>query len=241
LSEYVLLPAETVVGVPETLSNSEVAAMQPLSGCVADIFSAGIEMGDTVVILGQGVMGLNLMQLNRVLGAARTITVDIRDEAISLSRKLGADIVIDGRERSTIEAISEATNGVGADIVFECAGGDTDFGLSGRKTLNQALDIVRDEGKIVQVAVLNPDVDINVESVSSRGIKFLGSRGLCSLKLVEYALDLVQTDRVQLKPLITHVLEGLNKVPDAFEITANKSGYKAMNPAQVIVDSQVGL
>jgi threonine dehydrogenase-like Zn-dependent dehydrogenase len=46
---------------------------------------------------------------------------------------------------------------------------------------------------------------------------------------------LVATGLVKIKPTITHVLSGLDKVPEAFKITANKSKYDAVNPAQVIV------
>ena len=43
------------------------------------------------------------------------------------------------------------------------------------------------------------------------------------------------TGRVRLKPTITHVLQGMDKVPQAFEITANKGKYRAINPAQVMM------
>jgi hypothetical protein len=46
---------------------------------------------------------------------------------------------------------------------------------------------------------------------------------------------LAASGRVRLKPTITHVLRGLESVPQAFEITANKGKYKAINPAQVLL------
>jgi len=53
--------------------------------------------------------------------------------------------------------------------------------------------------------------------------------------MIAYAIDLVASKRVQIEPTVTHVLRGLDKVPEAFEITGNKAKYGAVNPAQIIV------
>jgi threonine dehydrogenase-like Zn-dependent dehydrogenase len=50
-----------------------------------------------------------------------------------------------------------------------------------------------------------------------------------------HTIDLVATKRVQVAPLVTHILDGIEKVSESFEITGNKAKYKAMNPAQVRV------
>ena len=52
---------------------------------------------------------------------------------------------------------------------------------------------------------------------------------------IEYTVRLVASGRVRLQPMITHVLDGLDAVPHAFEITANKGKYQAINPAQVVL------
>ena len=62
----------------------------------------------------------------------------------------------------------------------------------------------------------------------------MGSRH-CSHKLADYVIHLVASRRVQLTPLITHVLEGIEKVTEAFDITGNKAKYKAINPVQFVV------
>ena len=232
LAEYVLLPAEGVINIPNYISDSEAATMQPLSAAVAAAYAAEIDMGDTVVVLGQGVMGLYIMQFSQVCGAGKTIAVSGRDEALAISSQLGTDIVISASKMDPVEAVIEATEGMGSDVVFECGGGSHQ--LSDTERLAQAMSMVRDEGKIVQVAIVDPGTTLNVSSVHRRGIKYLGQI-YCSEKLMRYAIDSVKSKRVKLAPLVTHVLEGLDKVPEAFEITGNKSKYKAINPAQVIV------
>ena len=52
---------------------------------------------------------------------------------------------------------------------------------------------------------------------------------------LEHTVRLVSSGRVRLKPAITHVLQGIENVPKAFEITANKGKYQAINPAQVVM------
>lgn len=234
LAEYTLLPAESLMSIPNTITDSEATAMQPLVGAVADFYATGVEMGDTVVVLGQGVMGLNFTQLSRVRGTGKIIAVDVRDDILAISRRLGADITINARKSDPVEAVIEATEGVGADVVFECAGGSHQQGLSGTKTLIQAIKMVRDQGKITQIAMLETNAMLEISPINLRGIQYRGF-GSSTRKLAQYAIDLVASKRVQLAPLITHVLEGLDKVPEAFEITGNKAKYGAINPAQVVV------
>ena len=58
---------------------------------------------------------------------------------------------------------------------------------------------------------------------------------ISTLAHLEHTVRLVASGRVRLKPTITHVLHGLEAVPQAFEITANKGKYQAINPAQVVL------
>lgn len=234
LAEYVALPARAIASIPDSISDNEAAAMQPLVSVVGSVSAVKIKMGDTVAVLGQGVMGLNCMQVSRVCGAGKVIGIDVRDESLAVSSKLGADIVINARKTDPVEAVLKITDGVGADVVFECAGGSPGQGLSGLRTLNQALSMVSTGGKIMQLAFLSPEATLPISAVDKKGIHYMG-RKHSPPRLVRYTIDLVASKRVQLMPYITHVLEGLDKVPQAFEITGNKAKYGAVNPAQVVV------
>lgn len=234
LAEYVLLPAGSIASIPDSINDSEATAMQPLMVATGAVHATGIEMGDTVVVLGQGSMGLNVMQLSRVCNAGKAIAVDVRDDVLAFSSQFGADITINAHKTDLEEAVLEATGGVGADIVFECAGGSPERGLAGTKTLSQAIRVVRNQGKITQVALLAPNAAVEVSPLISKGIQYRGP-GAESQKLLRYTIELVSSKRVQLAPLVNYVLEGLERVPEAFEITGNKAKYGAINPAQVIV------
>jgi threonine dehydrogenase-like Zn-dependent dehydrogenase len=232
LAEYALLPGEGMMTLPPEVTDSEAAAMQPLVGTLGAIRLIGVEMGDTVVVLGQGSMGLNATQICRVCGAGKIIGVDINNQNLAMSARLGADVVIDANQGELVEAVLKATWGVGADLVFDCAGGSPKMGLAGMTTINQAMRMVRDQGKICQIALLGANAKVDVSSINSKGVLYRGL-GTSTAKLAQYAVDLVATKRVQLATLVTHVFDGLDKIPQAFEITGNKAKYKAINPAQV--------
>ncbi|MBI2908553.1 MAG: alcohol dehydrogenase catalytic domain-containing protein [Chloroflexi bacterium] len=233
-AEYTTVPAEILEVLPESVTDNEGACIQPLTGAVKSIAAARIQLGDTVAVIGQGPMGLYCLQLARVSGAGKIIGVDVRQESLALSRQLGADYTVNAREVDPVKAVLEYTEGIGADVVFEAAGGSPQQGLAGTTTLPQAMAMVRDLGKVVQVAWIGNSVTCPIDSWRERGITYLTSES-CPPKLTKWAVHLVATKRVQLAPLISHVLEGLDKVPEAFHITSHKSEYKATNPAQVVV------
>ena len=122
-AERALLPEIALVRVDDRISDSEAACLQSLSDSVAAVETAEMKIGDTVVVLGQGSMGLECLQIARVSGAGRIITVDVREEACAMSKQLGADCALNAGECDVVETIRDLTDGIGADIVFECAGG----------------------------------------------------------------------------------------------------------------------
>jgi threonine dehydrogenase-like Zn-dependent dehydrogenase len=233
-SEFAILPEIALVLVDDRITDSEAACLQSLSDSVAAVETAGLRVGDTVAIFGQGSMGFECMQVAKNCGAGRIITVDVRDEALTLSRSLGADLAINARTQDPVEAIRELTEGVGADVVFECAGGSPRQGLSGSSTLTQSIDAVRSGGKIIGVSWYGEPFPVDVDLLRERSLRYLFPDISTSAHL-EYTVRLVASGRIQVKPMVTHVLHGLGAVPEAFEITANKGKYQAISPAQVLL------
>src|SRR3954470_642396 len=232
-AERALLPEIALVRVDDRISDSEAACLQSLSDSVAAVETAGIGIGDSVAIYGQGSMGLECLQIAGCSGAGPIVTVDVRDEACRVSRELGAEVAINARNEDPVEAIRDLTGGNGADVVFECAGGSPKQGLAGSTTIMQALDAVRSGGKIVGVSWFGAPVELNVDLFRERSLRYVFP-DISTRAHLEFTVRLVATGRVRLKPTITHVLKGLESVPRAFEITANKGKYQAINPAQVV-------
>ena len=238
-AELALLPENALVRVDERLSDNEAACLQSLSDSLAAVETADLRLGDSVAIFGQGSMGLECLQAARCSGAGLTVTVDVREEACRLSSELGAHVAIDARNADPVEAIRDLTGGHGADIVFECAGGSPQQGLAGSKTLAQAIAAVRPGGKLVGVSWFGHPLEMDIDGLRERSLRLLFP-DISTYAHLEHTVRLAAGGQVQLKPMITHVLQGLESVPQAFEITANKGKYGAINPAQAVLEAGAG-
>src|SRR5262245_20942704 len=170
-AERAAVPAIALVKVDDRISDSEAACLQSLSDSVAAVETAGLRVADTVAILGQGSMGLECLQIARLTGAGQVITVDVRDEACRISRELGADHALNAKTCDVVATIREVTGGVGADVVFECAGGSPKQGLAGSRTLDQAVEAVRSGGTIVGVSWFGGPLSLNVDRLRERSLR----------------------------------------------------------------------
>ena len=107
------------------------------SGAVSWVDIEDIQPYDTVVILGQGLVGSLLMQVAKANGRGRIIAVDTLDSRCTLSEELGADVVINASDEDPIRAVHKITNGVGAHIVVYAVGGP-----AGPRAFDQGLDML---------------------------------------------------------------------------------------------------
>src|SRR5262249_59242268 len=128
-SERAILPEISLVKLDDRISDSEGACLQSLSDSVASVETADIAMGDSVVVLGQGSMGLECMQIARLSGAGLVITVDVRDESCRISKELGGGHAINAKKDDPVAAIRDLTGGGGAASRLQFAGGPLAQGL----------------------------------------------------------------------------------------------------------------
>jgi len=232
-SDYVLLQESGLVVVPEVLTNSEAANLQPLADCVAAVETTRLKEGDSVAIYGAGCLGMSTTQIVRAKGAGKVIVVDIKDENLELAKKLGATHTINGRNQDPIEAIRELTGG-GADLIFDCAGGNPKKGLAGTVVLNQAIKSVRPEGELHILAMYGDSVLFPIGEARTYG-KLISFAKFTTLHHMEIGAQLIAEKKLDVASMVTHVLYGLEKVPQMFEITGNKTSVKSLNPAQVVI------
>ena len=233
-AELALVPAETLVPVPTQVSDSEGAAIQALSEAVAGVAAAGIRPGCVCVVIGQGVMGLGSMQTARVSGAGVVIGIDVRENSLKLAKELGADLVVNARDADPVSAVMELTAGRGADVVIDAAGGPPEQGLGGSRTLEQAAAMVRDEGVIVGQALMGEGTFLAYHLFRHRAIRYVFP-SVITRTLFRHVVNLVATRRVLVEPTITTILNGIESVPRAFELTEHKGDSGLINPAQVVL------
>ena len=127
----------------------EAGTFLPLAtSAVAWSDSSGVKAGDTVVVLGQGLVGSLMMQVLRGYNPERIITVDALPLRCELSTQLGADVSINADEIDPVEEVRRLTDGKGADLVIDCVGG-----YAGIKSFEQAQDMTRQFGTIQLIAL----------------------------------------------------------------------------------------
>lgn len=232
-SEYAAVPMDALAKIPDGISDWEGAALQPLSSCVHNIQELAVTLGDTVLVLGQGVMGLNSAQAAKAAGADTVIGVDRRAEILDLAAKLGADIIIDASKENVVDRVMDLTQGKGVPIVIEAASGSPTVGLSGGSTVSDAVACVAKGGKILSIPHFHQPVTLDFNVLRSKRVTYLFPPDLAHPKEMALAARLVAQKRIRIDPMITHKLEGVEKIPEAMEITGNKPKYGALNPAQV--------
>ncbi|MER7008703.1 zinc-binding dehydrogenase [Dactylosporangium sp. NPDC000555] len=227
-AERVVVPARTLVRVPDGVSAAQAAAIQPLAGAIHGHAAAGVRPGDSVLVIGAGVMGVLHTQVARH-GNAGLVMVSGRSPAKrELAERAGADLVLDAAADVAAEVLA-ATEGIGADVVFETAGADT-FGL--------AAACVRRGGSIVMVSVLPDQAPAPLARMRERSVTLLHPRSGAGgyspgSGAFEHALRLVSRGDVDVSCLITHRLTGVEALPQALEITRDKGRFGALGPAQV--------
>lgn len=123
-SPYVVVPAEGAVPIRRDMSLEKAALLgcAVATGVGAALRTSHIQPGETVVVIGTGGVGLNVIQGARLALAGRIIAIDIADERLALARKLGATDVINSRELDPLAQVTTLTDGRGAEHVFEIVG-----------------------------------------------------------------------------------------------------------------------
>ncbi|MAG98863.1 MAG: zinc-binding dehydrogenase [Alphaproteobacteria bacterium] len=134
---------------PEIACLGEAVACAMFSG-----LHSGVELGDVAVVFGTGFAGQIIAQVMKKKGAATLVAVDVVAEKLDLARSLGADVTIDASRQDVVAEILELTEGRGADVVAEVAGT--------AETVNQSIECVRHNGRLVFYSWLTQDVTLNI-------------------------------------------------------------------------------
>jgi len=208
-AEYVKVPAENVYTIPAGMPLEEAALIEPLACCVRGLDNVGLEEGDYVAVVGAGPIGLLLLQLARMWGAARTYAVDVVEERLRLARELGADVAINAAAEDPVEAIKSDTDGLGVDVAMEAVGSS--------RAVETAFEVVRRGGRLLifGVAPENDVWSVRPYAIYEKEIMIVASYR--SPFTFQRAVRIAASGRVRLRPIISHVMP-LEMGPEAFRM-----------------------
>jgi len=199
------------IPIPDGVLPEEAAFVEPVNTCVKAVQKAAIEKGQTVLVVGQGPIGLLLMQLCKRAGAT-VLASDTMADRLAMSRQLGADAALDARAVDVVREVRAATSGRGADRTLLAA--------LGQVAVTQAIEATRAAGKVVVFSATSPgetaEIDLGALCSSEKDIVTSYS---ASVDVQDEAARLVFTREIRVRELVTHRLP-LSQAPEAFDLAS---------------------
>ncbi|MCX7795359.1 MAG: zinc-dependent alcohol dehydrogenase family protein [bacterium] len=215
---YNVAPAKALYKISKDVPLERSALAEPLS-CVANaIRKINLQVGDNVVLIGAGPMGLLFLLMIKAQGVGKTIVIEPTPFRAKIAKDLGADIVLNPKEVKIKEAIMDLTE-LGADIVIDAVGSQ----------FATALDLVKRNGTVLLFGMNeNALPQIKQFSITRYELKILGS--YISWFSFPQTVAILESGNVPVEKLVTHKLP-LEKLQEGIEIMKRGEGIKILiNP-----------
>ena len=211
MAKYITVKAAHVFILPSHLSYDTAALIEPLAVAVHAVKRANIALGEHIMVLGGGTIGLLIAALCRKNGASKVIVVDHSPEKLALALTLGATSVINTRKSDLYTELADVTDDGLVDKSFECVGV--------QDTLVQAMKVLRKNGLATILGIFeDQDVRIPVSLFVSHEIKVQGSQGYCW----DFPTAIELSKDIELDKLITHTFK-LEDLQQALETSLDRT------------------
>ena len=218
LRELVAWPARSLVPVPDSLRDADVAMLEPLGVALHAIRLAKIRPGARVGVFGCGPIGLFLIQLARASGATTIVATDVLPHRLAAAREAGAGataLAAGGSERGELLA---ATGGHGVDVAFEAAGEDD--------AVETSITLAAPAGTVVVVGIPSKDrMAFTASTARRKGLTIKLSRRMN--RVYPEAIRLVEEGLVDVRSVVT-ASHPLSEFQAAFAAAAAREGLKTI-------------
>lgn len=188
-AELLNVPQHILYRLPDEVSFEQAALVEPFAVAFHAVRLTPLELGDAVVVVGAGVIGLGLIRALRLRGCGRIWAIDTDSARLELARELGADQVFLADEPAIVDRIRSQTEGRGADAAFEAVGYSS--------TVNMAVACVRRGAAITLVGNLAAKIELPLQTVVTQELRLQGScavAGEYSSVLAKLAAGELQAD-----------------------------------------------
>lgn len=183
-AEYVDVPENLVIKMPAGM-DFEAASTVTLGGiAMQGVRRADLRLGEMVVVVGAGILGLLTMQMLKHSGV-RVAAIDLDETRLTIAKELGAELTLNPTAENAVDAIQNWTGGNGADaVIFTAASGSSE-------PLSQSFQMCKRKGRVVLVGVVG--MEIKREDMYQKELDFLISTsygpGRYDKKYEEQGLD----------------------------------------------------
>jgi L-iditol 2-dehydrogenase len=214
LGEYIVAPARSVYRLPDDVSYVTGTLIEPLSVAVHAARRAGVELGESVAVLGTGPIGMMVTAVCNTRGASPIIAVDLQRHCLQVAQEsLGASHTLLADQVRIADRILELTDSIGIDVVFLTAGV--------APLLQDALSVVERDGRVVFLALFDEPVRFEPFDIIGRDVTMLGSQ-MYNARDIRTAIDLISSGAVNAQAMVTHVLP-VEEAQLGFELSATKA------------------
>lgn len=166
MAEYLLVPWQKVI-IDTTISQRDLALVEPMSVGFHAVDRIEVTDSDTVMVFGCGMIGVGAI-VRAVLRGANVIAVDVDDEKLGIARKLGAIHTINSTKESLHDRLQELTDGIGPNVVIEAVGRP--------ETYRSAIDEVAFSGRVVCIGYAKEEIKFDTSYFVKKEITIRGSR-----------------------------------------------------------------
>lgn len=207
-AQYLTMPARHSYRLPPEVDLDAGALVEPAATVLKAIRKAQFEPGATVLVTGDGPIGLLALQAALAYGAGWVVLSGASTAKLALGRKLGAHATIDVRTTNVTEYILDHTGGRGVDYTIEASGHP--------QALNDSLTATRQGGTISVVGIYERPIEkLDMGMAVVRDLTLCCS--VASPNAFEQTLRLMASGKLDVSPLITHHID-LEEAPKAFEL-----------------------
>ena len=199
------------VRIPHNVSYEQACFVEPVNTCMKGIENLRLTAGETVLVMGQGPIGIMLAFLTKRTGAT-VITSDLYPPSLTISKTHGLGNVIDASRADTVREVRERTEGRGADASILAVGGNS--------LIRTAMDAVRPGGRVLLFAqTARGEASIDPAAVCVDEKTLLGSYS-ASVELQEDSVRFVMHREMDLERLISHRFS-LSRSVEALNLAAH--------------------
>ena len=210
-AEYVRVkdPGQRLFKLPSGLATKEAALIEPLSIGLHGIRLSRFRSEDCVLIIGSGMIGLGVLQFLRLEGARKIIVLEISEKKSRVARELGADVVLNPitEGEGLSDRIFDLTGGIGADIIFDCAGVPPAFQTS--------MGCIKSGGQVMVIGLHEQPLLLDGLNLLHREIELKGVFG--SYNEFKEVINLLAAGKINTDPLISNIISMVDLVEKGFE------------------------
>ncbi len=219
LGEYIAVDANQVFLLSEDTPYEQAVFVEPFACVLNSIERGQIELGDDVVVIGGGVMGI-LHVIAAKMSGARVILSEPDAERAKMAKRYGADIVLNPMEVDVVKEVKKMTGGEGANVVFNTTP-ITALAV-------QAIEMTGMMGRMVQYSSMHPDnpIEVSPNYIHNTEIVITGSKSP-SIKAFDTAARILSKRIVDLTPLLTESY-AMEEADQAFERALSAETYRVM-------------